>query len=368
MPTPHVTETGLRAALGRALACGDPVVERLSDARSIVSFVIVGEEDPVTLHLDERPARLGDGEALADIELELTPEQARRFATGLLPMPAAVATKAVACDGPVRKYLQVDPILRRLLAGNRLSGEQSRRHQPTAAPAEIGSDIAAIETRDLHKAFGARPVLAGASLRIPEGVVAGILGPAGAGKTVLLQHIIGLVRPDCGDVIVRGRRLGTMSEAELLALSRDVGVMCQDDALFSTLDVFDNVAFPLRRHTDLPESTIEELVMARLAEVGLSDAARRFDDQLSDAMRKRARLARALVLDPGIVLCDEPDSGLDPVRAALMGELLVETASRMGGTMVVTSRNAALIEQISEHVSILDRGRIVESCLRTSTP
>jgi phospholipid/cholesterol/gamma-HCH transport system ATP-binding protein len=154
-----------------------------------------------------------------------------------------------------------------------------------------------------------------------------------------------------------------MTHAELLALRGDVGVMFQDGALFSTMNVYDNVAFPLRQHTDLPESTIHDIVMDRLTEVGLVNSATRFGNQLSGGMKKRAGLARALVMDPGIILCDEPDSGLDPVRTALLGELLVETQSRNGGTMVVITHNISLIKTISEHISILYRGKIIESGL-----
>lgn len=353
---------GLRDALARVLGCGDPIVDRLSYARSSVSFMVSGEGDSVTLLLDRRPPKLGDHRDPAEIDIELSPEQAHLFVNGALSMPAAVATDAVAYRGPVRRYLEVDPILRRLLGEHRPDDEELRA--PAPAPlGEIDSEIAAIETVDLYKAFGRSQILAGASLKIPEGVVATILGPSGTGKSVMLQHIIGLMVPDAGEVLVRGRALSKMSHAELLSLRSDVGVMFQDGALFSTMNVFDNVAFPLRQHTDLPESTIEEIVMDRLNEVGLGNAATRFGNQLSGGMKKRAGLARALVLDPGIILCDEPDSGLDPVRTALLGDLLVETASRIGGTMVVITHDVSLIKRISEHISILYRGKIIESGL-----
>lgn len=353
----------LHDALSRALSCGDPIVDRLSYARSSVSFVVEGEEDGVTLLLDRRPPALGDAREPAEIDIELTSEQAARFAAGRLPMPAAVATKSVYYRGPIRKYLEVDPMLRRLLGG---VDDQDDTWVPNADIPPIGeldADIAAIETIDVYKAFGRSQILAGASMKIPEGVVATVLGPSGTGKSVMLQHIIGLLRPDAGEVIVRGRPLSAMTHAELLSLRSDVGVMFQDGALFSTMNVYDNVAFPLRQHTDLPESTIHDIVMDRLTEVGLADSATRFGNQLSGGMKKRAGLARALVMDPGIILCDEPDSGLDPVRTALLAELLVETQSRNGGTMVVITHNISLIKTISEHISILYRGKIIESGL-----
>jgi phospholipid/cholesterol/gamma-HCH transport system ATP-binding protein len=353
----------LRAALARALDCGDPIVDRLSYAHASVGFQITGEDDRVTLLLDQRPPELGDSGDPAEIGIELTPEQAFQFANGRLPMPAAVATNAVNHRGPVRKYLEVDPILRRLLGADGATDDGVGQAARTGPIGDINSEITAIETRDLYKAFGRSQILAGASMKIPEGVVATVLGPSGTGKSVMLQHIIGLLRPDAGDVIVRGRSLNKMTSAELLALRSDVGVMFQDGALFSTMNVFDNVAFPLRQHTDLPESTIEGIVMDRLSEVGLAESATRFGNQLSGGMKKRAGLARALVMDPGIILCDEPDSGLDPVRTALLGELLVETASRIGGTMVVITHNIGLIKRISEHISILYRGKTIESGL-----
>jgi phospholipid/cholesterol/gamma-HCH transport system ATP-binding protein len=152
-----------------------------------------------------------------------------------------------------------------------------------------------------------------------------------------------------------------MSRSEILALRLEVGVMFQDGALFSAMDVYDNTAFPLRQHTDLPEETVREIVLRHLSSVGLTDAMHRRPGELSGGMRKRAGLARALVLDPGIILCDEPDSGLDPVRTALLGELLMEQHAEMGGTMLVITHNIALAKRIAEHVSVLWQGQIVES-------
>ena len=188
-----------------------------------------------------------------------------------------------------------------------------------------------------------------------------MLGPSGTGKSVLLQHVIGLMKPDAGEVLVRGRRLSRMSRSEIHALRREIGVMFQDGALFSTMNVYDNVAFPLRQHTDLNEREISEVVAERLDAVGLRSARDRFPGELSGGMKKRAGLARSLVLEPGILLCDEPDSGLDPVRTSLLGELLVDQHARYGGTMLVVTHNVPLAKQISEHVSVLWRGKVLES-------
>jgi phospholipid/cholesterol/gamma-HCH transport system ATP-binding protein len=219
----------------------------------------------------------------------------------------------------------------------------------------------AIETRGLCKSFGSAQVLKDIDVQIPEGSLSTIMGPSGTGKSVLLKHIVGLIEPDAGDVLIRGRSLNSMSRSEVLALRREIGVMFQDGALFSSMNVYDNVAFPLRQHTDLNEVEVREVVEDHLEAVGLLDARRRLPSQLSGGMRKRAGLARALVLDPGIVLCDEPDSGLDPVRTAILGELLCERHAALGGTMLVVTHNIMLAKLISDYVAIVWRGGIVES-------
>jgi phospholipid/cholesterol/gamma-HCH transport system ATP-binding protein len=335
---------------------------RLGHARTSVRFAIGAGEAGVTLLLDRRPVTLADAGESAEIEIAVSPQQALLLAEGRLPLPAALMAGAVQCTGPVRRYLEVDPILRGLL---RACGEGGApAHDPTARAATTPEGAAAwhaLETRDLHKRFGTHQVLAGLDLAIPEGVVSVVLGPSGTGKSVLLQHVIGLLRPDRGEVIVRGTPLSAMSRSQLLGLRREIGVMFQDGALFSRLNVYDNVAFPLREHTDLPEAEIREVVMARLGEVGLQQAADRLPAELSGGMKKRAGLARALVLEPGIVLCDEPDSGLDPVRTALLGDLLAEQHAEKGGTMVVVTHNVSLAKQIADHISVLWRGKVLEA-------
>ena len=227
--------------------------------------------------------------------------------------------------------------------------------------AEALADYLAVETRGVSKSFGSSAVLKEIDIQIPEGSLSTVMGPSGTGKSVLLKHIVGLIEPDAGAVLIRGRSLSSMSRSEVLALRREIGVMFQDGALFSSMDVFDNVAFPLRQHTDLNEAEVRQVVDEHLEAVGLLDARHRLPSQLSGGMRKRAGLARALVLDPGIVLCDEPDSGLDPVRTAILGELLRERHSALGGTMIVVTHNVMLAKLISDYVAIVWRGGIVES-------
>jgi len=345
----------VRRALGTALADGR--AERLRSARTSVAFSVVGGQR-VTLLLDGDEPRLGAPDDPTEIEVELCAVQAERLVQGVLHLPTELAHGAVTTRGPVRKYLKVDPILRGLLRapGGGAPGERS-----LGPPQPLGPDLLAIETRGLRKRFGTNEVLRGANLAIPEGVIAVVAGPSGTGKSVLLSHMIGLMKPDAGDVLVRGRKLGAMSRSEILALRLEVGVMFQDGALFSSMDVYDNVAFPLRQHTDMTDAEIREVVMRHLESVGLADAVHRRPAELSGGMKKRAGLARAMVLTPGIVLCDEPDSGLDPVRTALLGELLAEQHERTGGTMLVITHNVALARRIAEHVSVLWGGQVVAS-------
>jgi len=226
--------------------------------------------------------------------------------------------------------------------------------RPTDAPD-------AIEFIDVHKAFGSNRVLRGLNLGIPEGQVSMILGPSGTGKSVCIKHIVGLLYPDQGDVIVAGQSIPSLSDDNLFELRKKFGVLFQDGALFGSLNLYDNVAFPLRQHTEKGEEEIAEIVNRRLREVGLGDANEKMPNELSGGMRKRAGFARALVLDPEIVLFDEPDSGLDPVRTALLCELIKEVHAENGGTYVVITHDILSARRVAEHISILWRGRIVES-------
>jgi phospholipid/cholesterol/gamma-HCH transport system ATP-binding protein len=274
-----------------------------------------------------------------------------------------VFARAVTTRGPIRHYLEVDPILGALLAGGPRFGTAELPPSLNGRGHEPPEEIMAIETHDLHKSFGSHHVLAGIDLAIPEGVISVVLGPSGTGKSVLLQHLVGLLEPDRGEVRLRGRSLSRMTRSDVLSLRREVGVMFQDGALFTALNVYDNVAFPLREHTDLSDREIDEVVTNRLREVGLESAADRFPAQLSGGMKKRAGLARALVLDPAILLCDEPDSGLDPVRTALIADLLVDQHAKGGGTILVVTHDIALARQVATHMSVVWNGKIVESGL-----
>ena len=217
-----------------------------------------------------------------------------------------------------------------------------------------------IEFVDVHKSFDGHAVLDGMNMRLPKGEISMILGPSGTGKSVCMKHIVGLMRPDHGDVLVHGMSIPRLSRPELLEARKRFGVLFQDGALFGSLTLFDNVAYPLRIHSDNTEDEIEHLVMARLAEVGLDAARHRLPSELSGGMRKRAGFARALVLEPEILLFDEPDSGLDPVRTALLCELIDEIHEQNGGTYVIVSHDILSARRIARHIAIMWHGRVVE--------
>lgn len=212
----------------------------------------------------------------------------------------------------------------------------------------------------VRKSFGEHPVLDGVDCEIPDGLITVIMGPSGTGKSVLLRHFVGLLMPDAGDVIVDGKHVPRLPEQELLALRRTMGMLFQDGALFSSMNLYDNIAFPLRQHTRKSEREIREIVMRRLGEVGLTGAEKKMPNELSGGMRKRAGFARALVLEPKILLFDEPDSGLDPVRTALLCELIRDIQRRYGSTAVVISHDTKAVFEVADHVVLLYGGRVVE--------
>ncbi len=219
----------------------------------------------------------------------------------------------------------------------------------------------AVEFVDVHKAFGRNKILRGLNMGIPEGKISMILGPSGTGKCVCIKHMVGLLYPDEGDVLVHGESVPNMQDDELFEMRKKFGVLFQDGALFGSMNLYDNVAFPLRQHTDKGEDEIAEICNGRLREVGLADSGDKMPNELSGGMRKRAGFARALVLDPDIVLFDEPDSGLDPVRTALLCELIQEIHEENGGAYVVITHDIMSARRVAEHISVLWKGRIVES-------
>src|SRR5689334_14398279 len=218
-----------------------------------------------------------------------------------------------------------------------------------------------VEFIDVYKSFGRAKILRGLSMGLPEGMVSMIIGPSGTGKSVCIKHMVGLLYPDEGDIIVHGESVPNMPDDQLFDMRKKFGLLFQDGALFGSMNLYDNVAFPLRQHTEKGEDEIEDIVMRRLKEVGLADARTKAPNELSGGMRKRAGFARALVLEPDIVLFDEPDSGLDPVRTALLCELIKEVHAENGGCYVVITHDIMSARRVAEHISVLWKGRIVES-------
>jgi phospholipid/cholesterol/gamma-HCH transport system ATP-binding protein len=217
---------------------------------------------------------------------------------------------------------------------------------------------AAIEVDDLYKAFNGFQVLNGLTVDFVEGAITTVLGPSGTGKSVLLKHIIALLYPDRGEIRVFGESVTKMGEDELFAMREGFGVLFQDGALFGSMNLYDNVAFPLRKHTKLPEDKIRPVVMQRLKEVGLENATRKMPNEISGGMRKRAGFARALVLNPKIVLFDEPDSGLDPVRTSLLCDLILDVHKEHGGTYLLVTHNIPTAEKVSDYIGLLWQGRL----------
>jgi len=218
-----------------------------------------------------------------------------------------------------------------------------------------------IDVQDLYKSFNGFPVLKGVNLKIPEGTTTVILGGSGSGKTVLMKHIMGLFRPDRGQVIVDGQNVSTMSRQELAVFRQRMGMVFQSAALFDSMTVADNVAFPLREHNPgLSEAEIQEKVKEKLAVVDLHGVEQKFPAELSGGMRKRVGLARAIVREPKIVLYDEPTTGLDPLTTESVDEMIIHARERLTVTSVVISHDVGSAFHIADRIAMLNEGRVVE--------
>jgi len=217
---------------------------------------------------------------------------------------------------------------------------------------------AVIELTDLHKTLGDRPVLDGVSLQVFRGETLCIIGGSGAGKSVTLKHIVGLLRPDRGRVRVDGVEVTTAGPTLLGTVRKKIGFLFQGAALLNSLTVFENVALPLREHEELAEAEVRSRVMERLELVHLADAAGKLPGDLSGGMKKRAGLARAIVRDPGIILYDEPTAGLDPVIASTINDLILEMQRRLKVTSVLVTHDMSSCFRVSSRIAMLLRGRI----------
>ncbi len=216
-----------------------------------------------------------------------------------------------------------------------------------------------ISLRDVTKSFGSHTVLEGITFDIPRGATSAIMGPSGTGKSVLLKNIIGLLRPDRGEIWVNGEETVRMREKDLYRVRRSYGVLFQDGALFGSMNLFDNIAFPLREHTRKSEGEVRRITLEKAAMVGLLDHLKKFPGEVSGGMKKRAGFARALVMDPELVFFDEPDSGLDPVRVAYLDELVKKIQEETGATFVIITHNIPSVMRTADHVGVLFRSGLV---------
>jgi phospholipid/cholesterol/gamma-HCH transport system ATP-binding protein len=223
-----------------------------------------------------------------------------------------------------------------------------------------GSALPIIRAVDIYKTFGEQPVLEGLNLEIPRGKLTTIIGKSGGGKSVLLKHLIGLIKPDRGQVLVDGTDISRLGQRALNEIRKKFAMLFQGAALFDSMSVFDNVAFPLREKTDLAEDEISKKVLDMLEQVGLEGMGEKFPAELSGGMRKRAGLARALVMGPEIMLFDEPTTGLDPLLARTIHELILKTQRRYRYTAVMVSHEIPEVFGISDYVAMLLDGKIVE--------
>jgi phospholipid/cholesterol/gamma-HCH transport system ATP-binding protein len=217
---------------------------------------------------------------------------------------------------------------------------------------------AAVRLDHVSKRFGELTVLDDVTLDVPKGKAFCLLGRSGTGKSVLLRHIVGLVQPDGGKVFVEGRDITALGWRELGEVRRHMGFLFQNAALFDSMTVGDNVAFPMRRHTDWPDGKVREQAQRKLTAVGLDKDYDKMPGDLSGGMKKRAGLARAMALDPSILLVDEPSAGLDPITAAEIDDLLVET-KRTGTTLIVVTHNIPSARVVGDDFGVLHKGRLL---------
>ena len=217
-----------------------------------------------------------------------------------------------------------------------------------------------LSLQNVTKAFDGQVVLNDLNLEISTGKITSVIGPSGEGKSVLLKHMIGLLKPDSGEVIADGEVISKMRGSNLNRIREKFGMLFQNAALFDSMTVFENVAFPLQEKTRLSPAEIQDRVHEALAHVGLKGVDKKYPDMLSGGMKKRVGLARALLLNPKIILFDEPTTGLDPIICRAIHQLIKETHRKFGYTAVIVSHEIPEIFEISDEVAILYRGRIIE--------
>jgi phospholipid/cholesterol/gamma-HCH transport system ATP-binding protein len=216
-----------------------------------------------------------------------------------------------------------------------------------------------VDIRDLHFGYNERPILSGLTMQFERGKVVAVMGGSGSGKTTVLRLIGGQIAAQSGSVVVEGEDVARLNQASLYRLRRRMGMLFQHGALFTDLSVFDNVAFPLREHTKLPEAMIHDLVLLKLHAVGLSNAASLKPSEISGGMARRVALARAIALDPQLIMYDEPFAGLDPISMGVTANLIRNLNDALGSTSILVSHDVHESFLIADYVYFLSQGRIV---------
>ncbi|MFZ6774107.1 ABC transporter ATP-binding protein [Undibacterium sp. SXout7W] len=216
-----------------------------------------------------------------------------------------------------------------------------------------------VEIRDVQFGYGDRTILSGLRMDFPRGKVIAVMGGSGSGKTTILRLIGGQIRPQSGSVIVDGQQVQTLDNSGLYAMRRKMGMLFQHGALFTDLDVFDNVAFPMREHTNLPETMIRDLVLLKLQAVGLRNAYALKPAEISGGMARRVALARAIALDPQLIMYDEPFAGLDPISMGVTANLIRKLNDALGSTSILVSHDVHESFAIADYVYFLSQGKIV---------